>query len=88
VLDLPEGYKDIGDIMSNFDHQIEPGAEEQLKTGQNYGSYPGWNFHGTVWWDGKKFNCKIMQYGSHTNTLEGDTLELIMEQACDKYGSQ
>ncbi len=54
----PQDLDEYGDIMSNFDHKIEPGAEKFLKTNKVYGNYSGWNFHGTVCFD-KVFKCQV-----------------------------
>jgi len=75
------------DLMSNFDHQIEPNAEELLKSSKIYGGYPGWNFHGDVWFEDNKFYCEIWQWGNHVNTLEAESLREIMDEASEYYGS-
>ena len=54
---LPEGLENIGKIMSNFNHEIEDGAEDRLKTGKFYGGYTAWNFFAEVWWNGNKFKA-------------------------------
>jgi len=77
----------IGDIMSNFNHEIENDAEEKLKAGGVYGAYPAWNFHSTVWFDSKKFKCQIKQYRVHVDTIEADSLSEIMEKASAIYGN-
>jgi len=83
---LPEGLESIGTIMSNFDHVIEDGAEEKLKASAVYGEYTAWNFWAAVWWDGE-FKAMIKQYRNHTNTLVSDTLQDIMDEASEYYGS-
>lgn len=80
-----QGMEYLGSVMSNFDHKIEEGFEEKLKAGKFYGSYPAQNFHGTVWFNGC-FKCGIMQYRVHVATIEGETLQEIMDDACSKYG--
>ena len=84
---LPEGLINIGEIMSNFDHSIKDESEEKLKNGGVCGGYAAWNFHASVWYDGK-FKAKIMQFGSHTNTIESDSLQGIMDHACEYYGGK
>ena len=86
---LKEMFKDmesVGEAMSNFDGKINEGMEEKLKSGKFYGTYPAWNFHGTVWFDGV-FKCGIMQYHHHTATIEGESLQEIMDEACERYGT-
>jgi len=82
---LPSGFEDIGTIMSNFDHVIDDGAEEKLKAGGVYGGYAAWNFYAEVWYD-KKFEAMVKQYGVHVNTIEGDTLQEIMDTASKLCG--
>ena len=82
---VPEGFEPIGCIMSNFDHTINEDAEEKLKAGKVFGEYTAWNFFAFVWWDGK-FKAMIKQYIAHVNTLESNTLQGIMDEACKYYG--
>ena len=84
-----EKFKPIGSIMSNFDHDIEKGAERKLKSGKFWGEYLAWNFNGTVFFNSKekKFQCEIMQFHSHIDTLKADSLKEIMDIASVKYGS-
>ena len=72
-------------LMTNFDHTIEPDAEQILKSGKIYSGYPAWNFHGEVWFEGQ-FYCEIWVYGTHVNTLCADTLQEIMDKASEYYG--
>lgn len=84
----PQELEKYGTIMSNFDHEIEKGAEENLKSNNIYGDYSGWDFHGTVWFDkiNKVFKCQVMQYRSHMATIEGDNLSDIMKEVSDRFG--
>jgi len=84
---VPTDYENIGAVMSNFDHTIEPETEEKLKSGKFYGEYPAWNFHGDVWFDGERFKCMVMRYWAHIETVEASSLEEIMEIASTKWGS-
>jgi hypothetical protein len=79
-------YDYMGYIMTNFDHTIEPDAEETLKKNKVFGVYPAWNFRGIVWYEDGVFYCEIWQYGDHVNTIEGDDLSEIMETASQLYG--
>lgn len=82
----PLGFEDVGTVMSNFDHEVEPWAEEKLKSGDFRGDYPAWEFHGTVWWEESNFHCQVMRYGSHIDTVSAPTLQGIMDEASGKYG--
>jgi hypothetical protein len=85
---IAQGY-DCSDLsMSNFDHTADMGLDAALRGGKLYAPYAGWNFHGTVWWDGERFACEVWVYGSPREVIRADTLEDIMESASDKYGWQ
>jgi hypothetical protein len=75
------------DIMSNFDHVIDREVEKELKENRCYSKYPGWNFSGNVWFQDNKFYCEVWQYHCHVETIEGDTLEDLMENVCCEYGA-
>lgn len=79
------GAEHVGTGMTNFDHSIEPGFEEALREGK-YGNYAGWDFHGTVWFDGKQFCCEVWRYGSPMEVLRADTLPELMVEVSEKYG--
>jgi len=81
----PDNLKAVGIMISNFDHEIEPGTEEQLKSEKVYCGYAGWNFYGTVWFD-KCFKCKVKQYQQHVDTLSAGTLKELVEIVSNKYG--
>lgn len=82
---LPESLICIDEIMSNFDHEIEPDAETELRKGNCYGEYTAMNFFGLVWFDGQ-FNCMVKQYRNHVNTISRDSLQEIMDACCESYG--
>jgi hypothetical protein len=79
----------IADVMTNYDGTIDEDVASQLQGCGRYAYYPAMNFHGTVWWDipGWQWACEIRQCGVHVTTLVGATLEDIMRQACDQWGS-
>lgn len=84
----PIKMKNIDQDISNFDHEIPEGLEEKLKSGDFYCDYPAWNFHGTVFYNQEKklFQCEVMQYQSHVDTIVAPSLKEIMKLASDKYG--
>jgi hypothetical protein len=83
------GFKDrvlIDDVMSNFDHLIEDGAEDKLKNNYVYGGYPGWDFHGWVWHEQDKFHCEVSVYGTIQQIISADTLKELMAEVSLQYG--
>ena len=83
---IPKNFIETDLHMSNFDHSIDKGLNEKLKSGPFYADYAAWNFHGDVWFQNEKFYCKIMRYKLHINTITADSLEDIMKIASDKHG--
>ena len=84
---LSKDLVDIGDVMSNFDGRIEEWAEFRLKNEACFGGYPAWNFWGAVWFEDGQFHCMIKRYCSHIDTISANSLQEIMNIACDRYGS-
>ena len=85
--ELPSNLKNIGEIMSNFDWTIEPNAEDRLKNENVFGEYPAWHFHGCVWYTDGLFRCRIEQCDFHVATINGASLQEIMDSACKQFGS-
>lgn len=83
---VPDTYYDIGSIMSNYDHEIEDGAEERLKKEKVFGGYAGWNFWGEVWFEAGKFYCVVEVYKRQVATKTGNSLNEIMEKVGDEFG--
>lgn len=83
---LPLDFEYIGDVMSNYDHEIEEGAEEKLRSGKFYGDYVAWDFHARVWFDGKNFKAMVKRYRVHVGTVTSPTLNAIMELASNEWG--
>ena len=87
----PEDFNRSFDVcMSNSTDDIENWAVPRLKTEEIVFDYTGWDFCGHVWWcrNDEKFKCEVDQYGSHIQTVVGDTLQEIMSQCCELYGSK
>jgi len=90
MVEVPQNYELIGNIMTNFDHSIKKGADERLKKEDVYGEYTGWNFFGNVWWNKvtKKFMCMVKQYSVHVDTIASESLEGVMDLVSDQYGHE
>lgn len=88
LIKLPKEYYETKTVMSNIDHSIDKKVEKEIVDGKYYGQYASWNFCGYVWHQEEKFYCEIWVYGSHVETIQADTLEEIMSEACSKYGSE
>ena len=77
----------IGDVMSNFDHEVDAEQAARLREGDCIGQYPAWNFFGYVWFEDGEFHCMVKQYRVHVATLSASTLEELMEDASNRYGN-
>lgn len=86
LVEMPTGLEEIDIEMSNFDHHIDEDGEARLKAGGVFARHAGWNFNGTVWWDGSQFCEAVWQYHSHVATLTAPTLRELMTDVNDEYG--
>lgn len=77
---------EIGLSMSNCGLEIDEGMEEALKNGNNYSNHYGWEFCGTVWWDGHEFAERVMRHWSVVDEVKAPTLKKLMEKVNDKWG--
>ncbi|MFA5714416.1 MAG: hypothetical protein WC998_01575 [Candidatus Paceibacterota bacterium] len=87
IEECPQKLEPIPEVMSNFDHVIDREIENKLREGKYCSSYTAWNFYGFIWFEDNRFKCQINQYGKHISTLEADTIDEIMNEACTNYGS-
>lgn len=76
-----------GKGMSNFDHSVDPGMEDDLRAGMR-GEHSAWNFHGVVWFDPDKgvFREEVKVYGAVRGTWSAPTLEELMHEVNDRFG--
>lgn len=85
---IPESYSEYSEaVMSNYDHTIDNEVAEHIKGKELSAEYAGWNFCGYVWWEGDMWNCEVWHYGSWQKTFNAETLEEIMSNVSDEYGS-
>jgi hypothetical protein len=84
------GLEEIDDVsgMSNFDHSINDGFEEQLRTGKLWGRHAGWNFNGRVWFADGKFHEEVWVYRVIQKIVSADTLRELMDAVNDEFGSE
>lgn len=86
---LPEKFTEYDGeaIMSNFDGQIDKDVATEIKGKKLFSRYSGWNFNGKVWWQNDLWHCEVWCYQSWRQTVSCDTLEQIMEEVMQEYGS-
>lgn len=79
---------ELDEVYSNFDHKLDGEVAELLKAGDSFSRHAAWDFNGSVWFDlaSDKWLEEVWVYGSIVETLAGDTVEDVIQQACGKYG--
>lgn len=81
--------KDSGlTIMSNFDHIIDHEVAARIEFSGETADYPGWNFHGTVYFKAGCWFCRVMVYGALAGVVKAETIEELKEAVCSEYGSE
>ncbi len=73
--------------MSNFDHSIDEGMEEDLRNGMR-SYHAGWNFFGLVWFESGQFHEMVKQYRHHIATHSADSLRELMVDVNASFGDQ
>lgn len=71
--------------MSNFDHTIDSGLEEDLKAGK-IGRHSAWNFNAYLYYKDGKFYSEVWVFHEQQETFEANTLQELMDLANEKYG--
>ncbi len=79
---------DLG--MSNYDHSIDQGFEEALRSNPDaaYGSHNAWDFYGEVYFKDSKFHEDVYQYRDYQETISADSLGELMAAVNSKYGNK
>jgi len=78
----------IGDVASNFSHEIDKEVESALRdrAGKVYAEYPAANFFAHITYLDNVFYAKVYRFRSIAEYIDKDSIEDIMEYLCDKYG--
>jgi len=76
----------VGDVMSNFDCELDKDVAGKLVGGNCHAGHCAWNFHGTVWYEGGKFHERVMRYGSVAGTLTANSVDELTRAVNDEYG--
>lgn len=72
--------------MSNCFFDADPGIEEELRTGEVWCSYAGWNFYGYVWFEDDVFKCEVWQYKCPIEIIEASSVDALMHAVSSEYG--
>ena len=80
------GWEDVGEVMSNALDGVPESSEANLRGKKAWGSYPGWEFHGLVWWRYGQFHCQVSRYKTPRGTISADTLPELKQAVSEEFG--
>ena len=83
---MPPHLEELCRVMTNLDHSYDQEKLRRLVQGNCFGTYPGWNFHGLVWWD-DLFHCEVWVHREPQEVISAATPEELMRKVSEKYGS-
>ncbi len=86
-LEMLKSHKFLPDmLMSNFDHSIDDGLEEALKTEETFSGHAGQDFNGHTWFKDGQFHEAVCCYHILQGIESANSLRELMEKVNDKYG--
>lgn len=77
-----------GTVMSNFEHTVEEGAEEGLRTTGMWAGHTAWEFYGHVWYEesDRLFHEVACRYHVPVGHYAAETLRDLMQVVNDAHG--
>lgn len=82
-----ERTRDVGTVLTNFDHGIDDELARELVAPDAYGTYAAWDFYGqAVWCEDEQFHVEIWCYHQHVDTISAGSLEALMAEASEAWG--
>lgn len=84
-----KGYEDLGPYglgMSNFDHSVDPGTEDLLKTGKITCRHSAAGFNGNVWYQDGVFHEAVFRYHVFAGHRQAPTMRELMTKVNNEYG--
>lgn len=74
--------------ISNFDHSIDDGLEDELRSQEVVATYAGWEFNGKVWFDrdAQEFVCEVWRYHEPVDVVRTQSLAEMISAVSDKWG--
>lgn len=82
----PFAEQRVGVVYSNYAHEFDEDVRKQLEKGNCSANHAAWNFHGTIWFDGQRWNEEIRCYRVLVETIVADSLQELIEESNTKYG--
>lgn len=84
----PPDYEHIGNIYSNFDHELDKKVEDLVSKGNVVAYHTAWNFFAVVWVQGGRWYEMVKQHRQHVDTIEGASAIDVIRITNGKYGSE
>lgn len=80
----------VEQVMTNFDHSIREGADQELKQRPNeaVGAHSAREFRGDVFFDGEEFVEVVNRYHEAVDVVRAPTLEQLMRDVNEKWGRE
>jgi hypothetical protein len=75
------------DAYSNFDHEMQPGAEDRLKAGE-IGAHSAYNFYGRLWHKDGLYHEEVWQRRCPLEVIIRPSLAELISDVNDKYGHE
>lgn len=84
---VPNGWRKLGEsVMSNFDQQVKPEVEAQLRQGGCYSNHTAWEFCGNVWLEQGEWHEQVFRFHQPVGTYSADTLQELMREVNNNHG--
>lgn len=85
---IPKDAEELGTVYSNFDHRLDDDLAKKLeeKSGKAFARHAAWNFCGYVWHADGQWHNETWTYGHPAHVFVGESVQNVVEQACDQHG--
>lgn len=80
-------HKFIGDLYSNFDHELDHEIALRLKEGNFYTKHYAENYLAIIWYENEKYNSYVLQYLNLIGEFTANTAEDLIKLHIEKFGS-
>jgi len=84
----PTGWLKICEpSMTNFDHTIDPGMDQELRTKRVISEHTARNFFGYVWFTGGQFHEEVWVQYHPRAVRSAPTLDALMQMVNTEFGA-
>jgi hypothetical protein len=87
----PDKY--LGTVYSNFEREYDHEIVAALQRREGHADHCAWNFHAEIWLEDpgtadEHWVEEVSVHGSVRETFVGSTIQEVIDQANEKYGSE